>query len=241
MIKDNRLDFLAITETCVHEDSPNVHKREAAPQGFSIVHAHRDSVSKSGKKQHGGGIALIHREDIRVKFLSTTHTKPSTFELLLVKIMNCSLGMTIAIIYRPPNSTSKPSEFVNELSDLLDNSLLGSRFIICGDLNCPGPVGTKGLVGKELEELIDGYSLTQHVKDPTHRSGNILDHILSLNETVSISDVEIEDVGFSDHNLVKCKVITDIKRQPIVRASFRNWKKLDLEKFQQRVRVSSFI
>jgi len=31
----------------------------------------------------------------------------------------------------------------------------------------------------------------------------------------------------------------DIKRQPIVRASFRNWKKLNLDTFKQRIRLSS--
>jgi hypothetical protein len=239
VISEHRLDLLAVTETWVYDDSPNVHKREAAPPGYTVVHAHRDSHSKGGKKQRGGGVALIHREDIRVKVLPATLAKPVTFELLLVKIVNCTLGTTIAIIYRPPNSTSKPCEFVNELSDLIDNSLLGLNFMICGDLNCPGPVGSKGLVSKELGELIDGYNLSQHVKDPTHRSGNILDHILTTDGAMSVSDVTIDDVGFSDHNLIRCKVVVNVKRQPIVKASFRNWKKLDLDKFRERLLSSS--
>src|SRR5271163_1457623 len=49
----------------------------------------------------------------------------------------------------------------------------------------------------------------------------------------------VDDVGFSDHSLIKCEVVVDIKRQPIIRASFRNWKKLDLDLFKQRVRSSS--
>src|SRR5437867_3970040 len=54
-----------------------------------------------------------------------------------------------------------------------------------------------------------------------------------------ISEVTINDVGLSDHSLIKCKVAVDIKRQPIIRASFRNWKKLDLDMFKQRVCSSS--
>jgi queuine/archaeosine tRNA-ribosyltransferase len=95
------------------------------------------------------------------------------------------------------------------------------------------------LIGKELVELIDGYSLTQHVKSPTHKSGNILDHILSPVGAVCVDSVTVDEVGFSDHSLVKCKVAVDIKRQPIIRATFRNWKKLDLDKFRQHVRASS--
>ena len=51
--------------------------------------------------------------------------------------------------------------------------------MICGCLNCSGPVGSKGLIEKDLGELIDGYNLIQHLKVPTHKSGNILNNILS--------------------------------------------------------------
>ena len=106
-------------------------------------------------------------------------------------------------------------------------------------MNCPGSVGFKGLVGKELAELIDGYSLTQYVKSPTHKSGNILDHVLSPAGAVSIDCITVDEVGFSDHSLITCKVAVDIKWQLIIRATFRNWKKLDLDMFRQRVRASS--
>ncbi len=237
VINEGRLDLLAVTETWVYKDSPEVHKKEAAPQGYSIVHAHRDTLTRGVKKHHGGGIALIHREDIRVKVLPTTLAEPTTFELLLVKIINCNLGMTVAIIYRPPNSN--PSEFICEVSDLLDSGSLGPRFIICGDLNCPGPTGSRCLVGKELMELIDVYSFAQHVKSPTHKSGNILDHVLSPEGSLVVGEVTVEDVTFSDHSLIKYKITADIKWQPIVTASFRNWKKLDLDLFRQRLCSSS--
>ena len=149
----------------------------------------------------------------------------------------CTVGTVIAIIYRPPSS--KNSEFAADVSDLIDGGKLGSRYIICGDLNCPGPTGSKGLVGKELEELINGYSLKQHVRCPTHTSGNILDHILSPDGMVRIDDVIIEDKGLSDHYLVKCKVAININRQPIIRASFRNWKRLELDKFRECLLASS--
>ena len=93
VIKDNRLDLLAITETWVYQDSPEVHKKDAAPPGYSIVHAHRDT-SQGTEKKSGGGIAFIHREDIRVKVLVPPLGRPNTFELLLLKITNCTLHET---------------------------------------------------------------------------------------------------------------------------------------------------
>src|ERR1051325_6559655 len=61
LINDQHLDVLAITETWVYENSPDVHKREAAPQGYSIVHAHR-STTGSGRRKHGGGVARRERK-----------------------------------------------------------------------------------------------------------------------------------------------------------------------------------
>ena len=107
---------------------------------------------------------LFTARDIRVKVLPPPLVGPVTFELLLVKVINCTLGLTIAIIYRPPKTNL--SEFINELSDLLDKGSLGSRFLICGDLNCPGPSKSRGLVGKELAELIDGYVIL-HISQVT--------------------------------------------------------------------------
>ena len=127
VISDNRLDLLAVTETWVYEHSPDVHKKDAAPAGFSIVHAHRSIAPDTRGKQQGGGVALIHREDIRVRVIPTPSVH--TFEILLVKVINCTIGSTIAVIYRPPNT--KITDFVTELSDLIDSGLLGPRYIIC--------------------------------------------------------------------------------------------------------------
>ena len=102
VISVNRLDLLAMTETWVCENSPDVHKSNAAPAGFSIVHAHRRITPHTRGKQHGGGVAFIHREDIRVRVIPTPSTRP--FEILLVKVINCTIGLTIAVIYRPPST-----------------------------------------------------------------------------------------------------------------------------------------
>ena len=223
-----------MTETWVYEILPNVHKKDAAPVSFSIVHAHRSIIPNTRENQHRGGVALIHREDIRVRVITTPLTR--TVEILLVKVINCTIGLMIAVIYRPPH----------RLCRLCHRALRPDRqrfprprYITCGDLNCPGPNRTKGLVGKELLEVIDGYSLTQHVVSPTRQSDNLLDHILSPHGTECVKDVTVKNVGLSDHYLVKCKVTCPITRQPIIRATFRNWKRLDLDLFRQRIRLSS--
>ena len=236
IIEDNHLDLLAVTETWVYENSPNVHKREAAPTGYSVVHAHRKLAGAEGGKKCGGGVALIHRSDIRMTVLPTRPAMKSC-ELLLVKVSNCALGLTIAIVYRAPDTSV--GDFATELSDTIHSGRLGTRHIICGDLNCPGPAGTKGLVAVELAEIIDEHGLSQHVREPTHQAGNILDHILTPEDGVTITDVVVTDVGISDHFLVTCRIAASIDQPPIVRSTFRNWKKLDKDNFKEKLRSSA--
>ena len=236
IIEDNHLDLLAVTETWVYEDSPNVHKREAAPSGYSVVHQHRKLAGAGGVKKCGGGVALIHRSDIRLTVLPTRPAMKFC-ELLLVKVANCALGLTIAIVYRAPDTSV--GDFATELSDLIHSGRLGTRHVICGDLNCPGPAGTKGLVAVELAEVIDEHGLRQHVREPTHRAGNTLDHILTPEDGVTITDVVVTDVGISDHFLVTCRIAASIDRPPIERSTFRNWKRLDKNKFEEKLRSSA--
>ena len=158
-----------MTETHVYEESPEVNKRESAPEGYSIFYQHRQS-----KKE--GGIALIHRDDIKIKAMKTDASKFTTCEIMLMKITNIAKGITLAVVYRPPSS-SIPN-FITEMNDLISGGILGKRFIICGDLNCPGPAKTKGLVNIELQHLIEEHSLHQHVHVPTCRTENILDALL---------------------------------------------------------------
>src|ERR1700759_4339769 len=82
IISDNSIHLLAITETWVYDDSPDVHKQEAAPNGYSIVHAHRQPRPGSGRAREGG-IALIHRENVRVKVIPIDVGLTKSFELLL--------------------------------------------------------------------------------------------------------------------------------------------------------------
>lgn len=236
VIADHRLDLLAITETWVYDDSPDVHKREAAPAGYSMVHAHRPPKTDSGKA-HGGGVALIYRNDIHVKVIPSKSVEIKTFELLTVRIVNSATSLIVAIIYRPPRPNL--SDFVAELSDFINGGTLGSGYIICGDLNCPGPTGTRGLVDEELLELIDSHSLKQHVHRATYHSGNLLDHILTSQDADVVKDVTVEDVGISDHCLVKCSLIGRRNRPNVVTFTYRKWKQLDLDEFRKRVTLSS--
>lgn len=57
---------------------------------------------------------------------------------------------------------------------------------------------------KELFYILDNFELSQHVTEPTHNKGHILDLIIS--KGLNISEVVVTDVAFSDHYCVFFKM-----------------------------------
>ena len=70
-------------------------------------------------------------------------------------------------------------------------------------------------------------------------SGNILDHILTPSEESIVDDIKIDDVGVSDHSLVTCVLCERFHMAVVTSATFRNWKRLDLMAFRDKLTRSS--
>ena len=80
-------------------------------------------------------------------------------------------------IYRPPGAVTRA--FCDAMDDLLDQLVLtGQRFVVCGDLNCPGSV--RGTLDASLLDVLERHSLSQHVHSATQVKGNVLDIIATL-------------------------------------------------------------
>src|SRR6476661_4154811 len=73
----------------------------------------------------------------------------------------------------------------------------------------------------------------------SHRQYTVLDHLLTPDNMTSINDVKVIDIGLSDHSLVTCKIVEMIHQAPIVTATFRCWKRLDIDSFKQKLLSSS--
>ena len=90
---------------------------------------------------------------------------PSSFEVQLVRLTSITPPITVAAIYRPPDSSR--SIFVDELSELLFELAATNtdRLLLCGDFNTPGPDPVS--VDRVIAELLDEHGLVQHVRSPT--------------------------------------------------------------------------
>ena len=233
IISDFHLDVLALCETRIKSDDPPAVKEGLAPDDFCVLHEHRDP---SRAHPSGGGLALVHRNFVIVRShpLASTLTSHPSFELQLVKVTSTTPSLTVANVYRPPQTSL--ASFYNELADTLTSVASSTeRLLVVGDLNCPGDGPTS--INAELSEVFESLGLVQHVHEPT-RLGNLLDIIVS-DSSLTIGCVRVDDAGLvSDHRLVTAAVsVRSGFRQP-VQISSRRLRNIDTARFEADLRRS---
>ena len=156
--------------------------------GYNLVSSHRPG-------RMGGGLGLIHKDNIEVKKKDAGISKTS--EHLTVELANNSI---MAIIYRPPNTSV--SNFLQEFAEWVSH-LLNKYMdpLILGDLNVnlkqPDLPNSAAFL-----ECLDSYALKQWVLDPTHQSGSLLDHIIAReNSTLLLDSPKVLEL-MSDHRVI---------------------------------------
>lgn len=84
---------------------------------------------------------------------------------------------------------------------------------------------------KQYSQSISTFNLTQHVHLPTHRSGHILDHVLSHNDDDLIVNYEVHEHPATWHHCVKIRLNLKKPAPVRIKRSFRNYKKIDSDLF----------
>ena len=184
MIADARLDMLLITETW-HENTESVWLKRITPNGYKCVDAARPLASEHVHKaelRNYGGIALVYRDNVTVTQYALG-AKPATFEHLCVDVTTEHDSLLLLCVYRPGNQ-AVTAQFFNELTSVLEQLSVQRRpLLVCGDLNIHIDDNDDVYVTR-LNELLQTFDLVQHVREPTHAAGHILDVVISRSDTV---------------------------------------------------------
>jgi len=119
----------------------------------------------------------------------------------------------VSCIYRPPGTVTRV--FCDALADLLDELvLIGHRFVVCGDVNCPGP----------LPGILDH---------------NLIDVIATPESDASlVSHVSTRSVCFSDHSVVSCRLNSSWTAPTTVSYQFRHLRRVDRRAFSEDIVAS---
>lgn len=230
LIINERYDILTLTETWLSGNG-DADLQQACPPGYSSYHLPR----KTGR---GGGVAIIHRVTIAVSPSPIRGLTTTTFEIMSVLLTTNSTSIRIILLYRPPQSNQ--TTFLCEFGKLLEAVCSKSgRFIILGDFNLHVD-NISDTSAARFTSLAESFGLTQHVRDPTHIGGHILDLVLTRTSDNLIGDCMVDSL-ISDHFVVTTVLKAHrplLKMNPV---DYRPIKKIDMDSFKYDLCETPFV
>ena len=188
-----KLDLMCLSETWQREEE-FIHLNELCPAGCS-------AVGKPRPCRRGGGLAVVYKDSCTCKVTQTQEY--TSFESQMVRVGSSNPFYCVSI-YRPPGPAAV---FLKDFSDFLSSIIKLESILILGDFNLHVD-DSSSCSAKELLSLTEAFNFEQHVSEPTHQKGHILDLVFTLG--LDISNVSVQDVHLSDH----CFVLFDLHFSP---------------------------
>jgi hypothetical protein len=209
---------------------------EMLPEGYEFEGKPR--TSKTMKR--GGGVGLMYRNTYEVQLNTSLHSVYTSFEYLCLSIRAESL-IQLIILYRPTKSRKNNISvdvFLHEFEALLGETILlpGSLFFV-GDFNihCNKPE-EKNV--HQFVEILSSMDLQQHITEPTHKSGNTLDLIITRGKESSLVSTQVLPRVLSDHNGIICTLKLRPDQPKARQMTFRRLRKIDLASFAEDLHVT---
>ncbi|EFX74977.1 hypothetical protein DAPPUDRAFT_108367 [Daphnia pulex] len=195
-------DLLAVTETWFTDAARDQDARSVCPRGYSAVQKPRNLVLT--KKKSGGGLALFHKNSVKVTVLSEFPDFLS-FECLDLSVAIKSTKVRLIVIFRPPDKSR--AQFIEEFSSLLESTVsVSSKLLITEDFNLHIDDPITDAYANHFLTLVESFGLQQHVNQPTHNDDHILDLVLSRQSESLVKSTHVDDSlgrNISDHSAIK--------------------------------------
>ena len=232
-ITENQLDVCAITETWLsgNDSKDQIVCGDLTPVGFKLEHVARD-------KRRGGGVAILLKASLTCK--KQKLTKYNTFEIIEVLLKSKKDSVTLGVLYRPPSGNSVTA-FIEELTSYLDtHSLTNRKFLLIGDFN----FHMDNIRNKDSAKLLDvlhSMNLQQHVQQPTHIKGHLLDLIITRSNEDIVDTIHYHPMLISDHAPLTFHILA--AKPPAVRKaiSFRKIRDINLKEFEKDILESDLV
>ena len=230
--RDLSVDVCFLVETW--HDADSVAFRRLRADGFQVADRPRPRTRVDTLKTNHGGVATVANSGIRLTTLDPG-IKPSTFELLVVRVVSGSTSCVVVVIYRTGVVTSS---FFSELSDVMERVVTNvDPVYIVGDINIRLD-RTDDASARQFTDVLDMYGFSCRVSSPTHDLGGLLDVVASRNDLPTTA-VDVIDVGLSDHRLLRWSASLARPRPVYTTTTRRPWRQLDVESFRCRLLSSS--
>ena len=164
------------------------------------------------------------------KFAKMPSTRFKTFEVLDVKTTHCARPLRLIIIYRSPTSATKSilDELALYISDVV---VVREDILMAGHFNrhfhLPNASGVQ-----YLKQILADNNMQQHVTQPTHRSGNLLDMVITRVSSNIVTTTDVCKSSISDHYSVIFPLRVIKPRSSRQMRQVRNFKRMDHASFE---------
>ena len=169
----HNIDVTLITETWLNDtphDTAWLHQSDLLQSGYAI--------STHNRPTRQGGLALLYKDNMKIKKIEAQHLCMIEYAIWQVSIKNKTINIC-GICHPPPKQHLRNIIFLDELTELLTTRLPNmENAIILGDFNMHIE-DTNDYNSKIFVDTMEDLGLKQHVMEPTHQKGNILDIIFT--------------------------------------------------------------
>jgi len=235
LCRDRHIDLLCLTESWCDSDSAVLGRLRNA--GYNVIDRPRPRRAGTDELSvNHGGIVVVAAVNISLSPLVDFY-QPTTFELLCVRAVVGRFSTSIVVIYRPGSAAVTP-KFFEELAVVLDRvAIFQEPIFVVGDFNIRLDRDDDHNAD-QLRLLVDCYGLVLHDTGSTHRLGGALDVVISHSTVGRPGNVAVEDVGLSDHFLLRWEVGTIRPAPYSTVVQSRPWSRLDVESFRSAISTS---
>ena len=247
-IVQSNIDIMAVSETWLYandeENAPYINK--VTPCNYEMKHA------ASRKDGHiAGGVAIIFRKSLKVHIKNSSNfscAMTDQFEYMVCDVFHNTDSrskVTFVIVYRPPPSKRnnlKLKLFWKDWTKFMRKFASDhTEVVILGDLNFhlddPNASSTK-----KFNSILNQLNLIQHISQPTHTAGHILDVLITkpdsklMPESIAVHDPGIMNetgiVSLCHHYAVSCS-FSYSKPSPTRKViQYRNLRDINKEAFE---------
>ena len=230
-----------MTETWMDDSNPST---AYIPKGYLMKRKDRSEEYKHKYgKQSGGGVAILHKDNIVATTMSTLSTEED--ETLWIKVKDKQKTALFACVYRTSYCDLLDGETSKLEQNIVKASSLSKNIMLFGDFNCDLNATTQDKPTLKLSTTMQEMNLHQTITGATRiESGapKLLDHIWveeQMKEDIQKSGI---CTGLSDHagiyTFIKAK---NMEEEKITYRSYKNYDKEQLcEDFKINLENSEF-
>ena len=195
MMDTYKFDLMGVTESWLKDDPNLVNYVQLS--GYELEYNNRNTG------QRGGGVACYIKEGLKYKMRQDIINIDKSVEHLWIEVKgsNKNTSYLMGVLYQPSSDNTIKLEWLEKFETILSQITVkwDGIIILAGDFNIDLKQQDKAVVQRYFD-ILDTFSLTQHITKPT-RKGKLIDHIVSNLPGPPITEDVIPADEISDHDM----------------------------------------